>query len=42
MLYRDGILLFKRPGNFDETRLEDIIAQAEYLDMDLVRADIEK
>ena len=41
MLYRDGILLFKQAGNFDEARLEDIIAQAEGLDMDMVRADIE-
>jgi thioredoxin 1 len=41
ILYRDGILLFKQAGNFDETRLEDIIAQAEALDMDVVRADIE-
>ena len=42
MLYRDGILLFKQPGNFDEARLEDVIAQAEALDMDMVRADIER
>ena len=41
MLYRDGILLFKQAGNFDKSRLEDIIAQAEGLDMDMVRADIE-
>jgi len=40
LLYRDGILLFKQPGNFDEARLEDIISQAEALDMDAVRADI--
>ena len=42
MLYRDGLLLFKQPGNFDEARLEDIIAQAEALDMDAVRADMER
>ena len=41
ILYRDGILLFKQTGNFDEARLEDIIAQAEALDMDAVRAEIE-
>ena len=40
MLYRDGILLFKQAGNFDEARLEDILGQAETLDMDMVRADI--
>jgi len=42
MLYRDGILLFREEGNFDEARLEDIISQAVSLDMDLVRAEIEK
>ena len=41
LLYRDSILLFKQAGNFDEARLEDIIAQAAALDMDAVRADIE-
>ena len=41
MLYRDGILLFKQAGNFTEERLEDIISQAESLDMDSVRSDIE-
>lgn len=42
LLYRDGILLFEQAGNFDEARLEDIISQAESLDMDMVRADIER
>ena len=42
LLYRDGIPLFKQAGNFDQARLEDIIAQAEALDMDMVRADIER
>ena len=41
MLYRDGILLLKQAGNFDEARLDDIIAQVEALDMDVVRADID-
>jgi thioredoxin 1 len=41
LLYRDGILLFQQAGNFDAERLEDIIAQAEGLDMAAVRADIE-
>jgi thioredoxin 1 len=40
LLYRDGLLLFKQAGNFDETRLEDIVAQAEALDMDIVRAEM--
>ena len=42
LLYQDGILLFNQAGNFDEPRLEDIIAQAEALDMDIVRAEIER
>jgi thioredoxin 1 len=42
LLYQDGILLFSQAGNFDEPRLEDIIAQAEALDMDMVRAEIER
>lgn len=41
MLFRDGLLLFKQAGNFDYARLEDIIGQAEALDMDAVRADLE-
>jgi thioredoxin 1 len=41
ILYRDGILLFKQAGNFSEERLEDILSQAENLDMSAVRADIE-
>jgi thioredoxin 1 len=40
MLFRDGILLYKQPGNFDENALEDIVNQAESLDMGLVRAEI--
>ncbi|MCX7735166.1 MAG: thioredoxin family protein [Candidatus Kapabacteria bacterium] len=41
LLYRDGIMLFKQPGYFSEDKLEDIIKQAESLNMDLVRADLE-
>jgi thioredoxin 1 len=40
LLYRDGLLLFKQPGYFEEEQLKDIVRQAETLDMDLVRADI--
>lgn len=40
MLYRDGLLLLKKPGNFSEQALQDIIRQAESLDMDMVRADL--
>ena len=42
LLYRDGILLFKQAGNFDQARLEDIIAQVEGLNMDNVRAEMER
>jgi thioredoxin 1 len=42
LLYRDGIRLLKQPGNFDEARLEDIIAQAEAVDVDAFRADMER
>jgi len=42
LLYQDGILLFNQAGNFDEARLEDIIAQAEALDMDMVRTEIDR
>jgi len=41
MLYRDGLLLLKKPGNFSEEALQDIIKQAERLDMEMVRADLE-
>jgi thioredoxin 1 len=40
MVFRDGILLFKQPSNFNEQELEGIIAQAESVDMDAVRAQI--
>jgi thioredoxin 1 len=40
LLYRDGILLFKQPGYYEEEQLKKILHQAETLDMDLVRADI--
>jgi thioredoxin 1 len=40
MLFRDGILLFKQPSNFNAEELEDVIAQAESLDMDHVRAQL--
>ena len=42
LLYQDGILLFNQASNFDEPRLEDIIAQSEALDMDMVRTEIER
>ena len=41
MLYRDGLLLLKKPGNFNEDALQNIVDQAESLDMGMVRADLE-
>jgi thioredoxin 1 len=40
LLYREGILLFRQPGYYSEEQLEDIIKQAESLDMDAVKAHI--
>lgn len=40
LLYRDGILLFNQPGSYDDATLDSIIAQAEGLDMDRVRAEL--
>jgi thioredoxin 1 len=40
LLYRDGFLLFQQPGYFDEETLEDIVSQAESVDMDAVRAHV--
>lgn len=40
MVFRDGVLLFKQPGSFDEAMLDDIIAQAESVDMEEVRAEL--
>jgi thioredoxin 1 len=42
LLYRDGVLLFNEPGNYDEEVLDGLIGQAEALDMELVRAEMEK
>jgi thioredoxin 1 len=41
ILYRDGLLLLKKPGNFSEDALQDIVDQAESLDMEMVRADLD-
>ena len=42
LLYRDGILLFQQPGYFDEEQMEDILRQAESLDMEVVKADMSR
>lgn len=41
MLYRDGLLLLKKPGTFTAEELGDILRQAESLDMDRVRSDLD-
>ncbi|UCG52299.1 MAG: thioredoxin family protein [Candidatus Latescibacterota bacterium] len=40
LLYRDGVLVFRQPGYFSEEQLEDIVRQAESLDMNEVRSHI--
>ncbi|MBN2243625.1 MAG: thioredoxin family protein [Acidobacteria bacterium] len=41
LIYREGILLFRQPGYYTEEQLEDIVRQAESLDMNEVRAYME-
>ncbi|MCB1270335.1 MAG: thioredoxin [Microthrixaceae bacterium] len=40
MVFRDGILLFNQAGALPEAALEDLVGQAEALDMDEVRAEL--
>ena len=40
MIFRDGVLLFNQAGALPAAALEDLIAQAEALDMDEVRAQL--
>ncbi len=42
MVFRDGILLFNQPGMLPAKALDEIIAQAQALDMDEVRAEVQK
>ena len=42
MVLRDGVVLYARPGALPEPVLEQLIAKALELDMDEVRADIER
>ena len=41
MIFRDGILLFSQPGVVPLASLNDLIAQAQKLDMAQVRRDVE-
>ena len=42
MVFRDGILLYSAPGALPETALEEIIVAVQDLDMDEVRAEIQR
>lgn len=42
MIFREQIILFSQPGALQGSQLEQIIEQAQGLDMDQVRKDIEK
>ncbi len=42
MLFRDNVLLFRQAGALPEAALESVIEQARGLDMDEVRAEIDK
>jgi thioredoxin 1 len=42
MMFRDGIGVFSQPGALPRPALDDLIQQVRALDMDAVRAEIEK
>jgi thioredoxin 1 len=42
ILFRDGLLLLRQPGYLSDDEIDEVIAKAEGLDMDQVRADVEK
>ena len=42
ILFRDGLLLLRRPGYLSESEIDEVIGTAEGLDMEQVRADMEK
>src|SRR5690606_9971106 len=42
MIFRDGVLLFNQAGALPAAALEDLIGQAQGLDMDEVRAEVER
>jgi thioredoxin 1 len=41
MIFRDGILLFSQPGSLPKAALDDLITQAEGLDMEEVRKQVD-
>ena len=42
ILFRDGLLLLRQPGYLSQQEIDEVIAKAEGLDMEHVRADMEK
>lgn len=42
MIFREKIVIFSQAGALPENALEDIIGKVKELDMDVVRADVEK
>lgn len=40
MVFRDGILLYNRPGALPGASLEDLVSRVRELDMDAIRAEI--
>lgn len=42
ILFRDGLLLLRQPGYLSHDEIDEVIAKAEGLDMDHVKADMEK
>ncbi len=40
MVFRDGILLYNRPGALPADALADLVSQVRALDMDVVRAEV--
>lgn len=40
MIFRDGILLFNKPGALPKDTLEDLVSQVRALDMDAIRAEV--
>jgi thioredoxin 1 len=41
ILFRDGLLLLRQPGYLKDTEIDEVIAKAEGLNMEQVRADME-
>jgi len=42
MVLKEQVIVFQQPGALPESALDDILAQVEALDMDIVRKEIEK